>query len=284
MTETPRRAVSRCLAVAASVLVPSLPSIAAASDPQPADACYSKPVEGQTLQRAGKLLDARERYAACALATCPKEIVSDCARWLGDVEAATPSVVVAAVDEKGRDAVDVRVSVDGKPPLDVGAFAIKVDPGRHTFVFQRSGSPDVTVDMLLREGEKNRQVPVTFAAPAGARAEAAPATVSARPVPAAAWVAGAVGALGLAGFATFGALGVGQRGSDHCDTGCTSSEKQGVDSTFLVADASLAVAAVGLGVATWLYLARPSVRRPASAAFDVRVLPGGGLASVGLSF
>jgi hypothetical protein len=281
MTGTREAPFTYSLVVASVVL---FPSVAAASDPQPADACYSAPVEGQTLQRAGKLLDARERFAACARNTCPREIVSDCTRWLGEVEAATPSVVVAAVDRQHRDAVDARVSIDGKPAVGVTAFAIEVDPGHHTFVFRRDGSPDVAIDLLLRQGEKNREVAATFDSSAGSAPEAVPATAVVRPVPGSAWAAAAVGVLGLASFGAFGALGVGQRGSDHCDTGCGPSQKNGVDSKFVAADVSLGVAAVGFGVATWLFFARAPAQRPASALLDFRVLPGGGFASVGSRF
>lgn len=282
MTRAPGHPSPRCLVALAAVFVPS---VAAAADPQqPPDTCYSAPVDGQTLQRAGKLLEARQRFAACARNTCPKEIVADCSRWLGEVQAATPSVVVAAVDGRHREAVDARVSIDGKPAVEVTAFAVDVDPGHHAFVFQRAGSADVTVDLLLREGEKNREVAATFDANAETVAPTAPARLTTRPVPTSAWVAGGVGVVGLASFGTFGALGVGQRGADHCDTGCGLSQKDGVDSKFIVADVSLGVAAAGLAVATWLYFARPAVERPVSALLDFRALPGGALASVGSRF
>lgn len=261
---------------------------AASADSAPADPCFSAPVEGQKLQREGRLIEARDRFASCARNTCPAEIVTDCSRWMSEVEAASPSVVVAVRDAQRRDILDVRVSVDGKPSGVVSSRAMALDPGAHTFVFQRPGSPDVTVDVLLREGEKNREVAASLDTSAGASVGAASppgeAWVAERPVPASAWIAGGFGVLGLAGFATFGALGIGARGTDHCDTGCTQSQKEAVDSKYTIANVSLGVGVLALGAAAWLYLTRPAIERPASAFVDVRALPGGAFAAVGSTF
>jgi hypothetical protein len=233
------------------------------------DACLAAPVEGQKLQRAGKLLDARDRFASCSLNTCPAEVVEDCMRWARQVDDALPSVVVAARDTKGKDLLDVRVSIDGKPPAEMSTRAVRLDPGSHTFVFQREGSADVKQQVMLREGEK-REVLATFGAPPDTSSPTTPATstatVSERPVPVAAWLAGGVSGLALISFATFGTLGVMDRGTDHCDTGCPSDQKSGIDAKFLVADVSLGVGVVALAVAAWLYLSRPSVEVQAASA------------------
>jgi hypothetical protein len=257
---------------------------AAAAEPPQQDACFSAPVEAQKLQRDGRLLEARERFAACARNTCPPEIVTDCARWVTDVNAAIPSVVMAARDGQRRDVVDARVSIDGRAGVEVTGRAIPLDPGSHKFVFQSLGHPDVAVDVLLREGEKNREVSATLSdrwapAPPAPRSDAGD-----RPVPASVWIVGGVGTLGLASFSAFGALGVAARSADHCDTGCTQTQKGDVDSKFMIANVSLGVAVVGLGVATWLFLARPATERPPSALVDLRAVPGGGVAVLGSRF
>jgi hypothetical protein len=113
-------------------------------------------VEGQELQKAGKRLEARDRFALCGRSTCPAEIVQACARWSREVEDALPSVVVAARDRQRHDLTDARVPIDGKPGVDVSARAIPLDPGPHRFTFQQTGSPDVEQQALLRDGEKNR--------------------------------------------------------------------------------------------------------------------------------
>jgi hypothetical protein len=185
--------------------------------------------------------------------------VEDCVRWTRQVDDALPSVVMAARDAGGRDLPDVHVSVDGKPPVDLGARAIRVDPGSHRFVFQRSGSADVEASVILREGEKNRQVVATFGAPPSTQGAASNANGPSRPVPVSAWLAGGVAAVAIVGFATFGTLGVMDRATNHCDSGCSGDQKSAVDTKFVIADISLGVSVVALAVAAWLYLSRPSV-------------------------
>jgi hypothetical protein len=223
------------------------------------DSCLTAPLDGQKAWKAGRLLDARDDFATCSLRTCPAEVVEDCMRWMRQVDDALPSVVVAARDGKGRDLVDVRVSIDGMPPADAAARAIRLDPGSHTLLFHREGSADVSEQVLLREGEKNREVLATFEGPASASSAPEPARVgSERPVPVAAWVFGGVGAVSLVSFATFGTLGILDRGADHCDTGCPADQKNAIATKFLIADVSLGVGVVALAVAAWFYLSRPA--------------------------
>lgn len=240
------------------------PAIARADD---ADACLQAPVEGQKLQREGKLLRARERFAACARQTCPAEIVQDCTRWTRQVEDALPSIVVAARDGAGRDVLDVRVAIDGEAPVPTTARALDLDPGAHKLVFSRDGSAPVDKDVFVREGEKNREVVATFAnlVPAPPPPEPPPPVPFERPIPTAAWIVGGVGVLGVVSFTTFGILGVSERSSHHCDVGCATSDKEAVDTKFRVADVSLAVGVIALGIATWIFLARPTATRAAHA-------------------
>ncbi len=234
------------------------------------DRCLTAPVEGQKLHRAGKLLAARDRYASCSTTACPAEVVEDCMRWMRQVDDALPSVVVAARDPKGRDLTDVRVSIDGKDPTELSARALRLDPGPHIFVFQRTGSANQEQRAVLREGEKNREVLATFGAPLDAVTSRLAPAASVRPVPLAAWVAGGVGVVALASFATFGTWGVLDRSSNHCDTGCSQDQKSAVDAKYVVADVSLGVAVVAAAVTTWLYLARPSVESTAPAVTSSR--------------
>ncbi len=261
---------SLLVAVAVASAVGSSMSTARADG---SDRCLSAPVEGQKLQKAGKLLDARDRFATCATNTCPAEVVENCMRWLRQVDDELPSVVVAARDPKGRDLTDVRVSVDGQPATDMSTRAVRLDPGQHTFVFRQSGSADQEQQVILRDGEKNRQVVATFGVLPGApMPRLHPGTD--RPIPAGAWVAGGLGAVGLVAFAVFGTLGVAQRAANHCDTGCAQAEASAVDSKYLVANVSLGLGVAALAVATVLYLARPTVEAPSSAAISSSGLVG----------
>ncbi len=222
------------------------------------DACMAAPVEGQKLRQAGRLLDARARFSHCAIASCPPEIVQDCTRWVAELETTLPSVVLAARDGGGADVTGVRVSIDHGPPIDLTGRGLALDPGRHHFVFRRSGSPDLEQQIMLLEGEKNRAVTATFA-------DHPSQELTHRPIPVIAWVAGIGAVFALGSFATFGALGVSERSSSHCDTGCTADQKTSVDAKLLAADVSLVVGVVALAAATVIYLVRPTVRRPVSA-------------------
>jgi hypothetical protein len=219
------------------------------------DVCLSAPVEGQKLQKAGRLLQARERFATCASQSCPTIIIHDCGRWLHEVDEVLPSILVVARDGSGRDVVDVTVSVDGLPPVPVTAHAISLDPGQHKLRFARPGMPAINQDILLRESEKNRSVTITF----GAREAHAPP--GERPVPVATWILGGISAAAFGTAAVFGALGLGQRTADHCATGCSASERDSTLAKFHVADVSLAVGVVALGAALYFYFSRPAVER-----------------------
>jgi hypothetical protein len=267
--------------LAASVVLASWSSPARADG----DACLAAPVEGQQLQRAGKLLAARDRFASCARKACPAEIIQDCTRWGQQVASAVPSVILVARDGKGRDLVDVEVAIDGQAAVAVGARGLELDPGSHRFVFHRQHAADVEVSVLLREGERDRPVAAAFDVPARrpAATEEPPATPS-RPVPVAAWITGAVGVLGFASFATFGVLGVSDRASSGCDVGCSQSQKDHVDGELRAADISLGVGVVALGVATWLYLTRRTVLASEAVLVEVGPAPGGGFATLGGRF
>jgi hypothetical protein len=265
---------------------------------QSTGACFEAPVEGQKFERAGKLTAARALFETCSRNTCPAEIVEDCTRWAQRVDEALPSVVVAARDAQGRDVVDATVSVDGAPAVPLSARAMTLDPGTHRFVFKRNTSETIERQVMLREAEKNREVAVTFAGPK--QPEVAPAVTTADSVGAAPplfWIAGGVGVAAIGSFAVFGALGVGERGSDDCGNGCPPSQKNSVDTKLRIADVSLGVGVLTLGVATWSYLARSHVEagrassrapsRPSSsgsAFFDVTSIRAGGVAVIGTRF
>ena len=277
-----------------------------------ADQCFIAPLDGQRLHKAGKLLDSRARFASCSRKKCPAKIVEACVRWSSEVDAAIPSVVLAARDRRGNNLTDVRVSIDGDAAVDLSPLAIELDPGTHSFAFQRTGSPEVGQQVVLHEGEKNREVLARFASheaappevaattpepsptalttqlglvtPTTAPPPAAPPTHDERPVPAMAWVLASAGSLALVGFATFAGLGLSTRANDHCDVGCSPSQYDTVMTDLRVADASLGVGIVALGTAALLYLTRPTAKRLLGAWIDVRPALGAGTVTITDSF
>jgi hypothetical protein len=249
---------------------------------QPADdPCLTAPVDGQKLRRDGNLLDARDKFDLCGRKTCPDTIIQACMRWGSEVQSAIPSVVVVARDAAGGDVTDAQVSVDGQPPAPIMARALELNPGTHRFVFKRPGSPDVERQALVHEGEKNREVLVTFGAVAQPPARP---PEPARPVSTLTWVLGGLGGVALIGSGTFGAMGLSARSSNHCDTGCTQPQYNDALTKLQVADVLLGVGVVALGAATWLYLTRPTEEPQAASRldvpFDVRFTQGGGVGVV----
>jgi hypothetical protein len=242
------------------------------------DVCLSAPVDGQKLQKAGKLLDAHARFVTCASQTCPAEIVQDCTRWASEVDQATPSVALAARDAEGHELTDVLVSIDGAAPATTGSRAIPLDPGIHTFTFKRPGRGDVIQQATLHEGEKNREIVATYWPPPGTLAMP---RASSRPIPATVWIAAGVSTAGFALFGTFGALGVGARSVDRCATGCSPSQNSDVQTKFDVADVSLGIGVAALGVAAWQFFARPPVDSRGAARVALIPVPGGGFATLG---
>ena len=176
------------LAIAALLLAAATAGEARADD---ADTCATASEQGQELRDQGKLRAALELFVQCAAATCPAIVRNDCAPWVTQVQAKLPTVAFRARDGEGHDITDVRVSVDGEEIAGkLDGRALTMDPGTHTFRFNKAGEPEVTRTLLLREGEKGRLVDVVIGA-------APPPASGGFSVPVAGWV---LGGLSLAGF------------------------------------------------------------------------------------
>ncbi|WP_049949601.1 hypothetical protein [Sorangium cellulosum] len=180
---------ARPLAVAVAVAVAAALALTGArAHAQPHKrACAAAYERAQGLRRDGKLLAAREALITCSQPTCPAAAVADCGPWLAEVEKSLPTVVIAARDAHGRERLDVRVLVDGRPlAAALDGKALPVDPGPHTFRYEPASGPTVEERVLIREGEKNRAITVTLGAssagaPASPPPPAAPTPASTRP-------------------------------------------------------------------------------------------------------
>lgn len=228
------------------VLLLSMPVPARADSAQ---VCFDAAVDGQKHRDAGKLIAARERFIACAKG-CPDEVMKDCANWLSDVDAALPTVVFGAHDGNGHDLLDVRVSVDGRAVGDTSqGKPVALDPGTHTVRFERDGAAPIERTLVVRAGEKNRNIVADFAQQQ--KKEAPPG------IPTATWVLGGVGVVGLGVFGYFGATGLSEYRRFGCDVGCAADDKRSVDTKFLIADVALVVGVSSLAAATIVWVMRP---------------------------
>jgi len=223
--------------------------------------CASAADQAQQLRDEGKYRRAREHLLVCARDVCPAPIKRDCLDWLNQLESIAPTVVFAAKDG-ARDLTDVKVSVDGvvvaerldgKPvPMDLGAHKVK-------FEYQGQSKEE---DVVVGAGQKGRNISVVFGAP--------PPTGPVTPPPAAessegslvpAFIVGGIGILGLGSFAIFGISGKSDVSDleKTCKPNCAQSEVDSARTKLIIADISLGVGIVALGVATYMILTRPKI-------------------------
>lgn len=280
-------AAPRIAAMVLSGVAAVFPATAARADAKSTKTvCIEASERGQELRDEGKLLDAREKFLACAAQSCPPIIKTDCADWLSDVIARTPSVVIRARGPDGRDVTDVRVSMDGKPLTgSLDGKAVSIDPGQHAFRFERDGSPALQEAVLIREGEQRRMLEVSFQ-PDGS-ASSSPRRLGEKPgpegrIPPVALAVAGVGLAGVAGFAVFGLIAKSDVNEmrETCAPGCAPSDVDAARTKMILANVSLGAGVLALGAATWLTLSSSSRGRPSSAVLLLSPVPGGGAAAV----
>jgi hypothetical protein len=229
---------------------------------QAADACTTAYETAQEQRLDANFLGARQQLLRCAAAPCAAFIQRDCTRWMAEVEAALPTVVIAAHDGAKHDLTDVRVLSDGQllaTALD--ARPLSLNPGRHRLTFEAAGFTSQTVDVFLSEGQKNRLVDVAFAT-----AEAIPPPVNAAEptvrFPVSAYFAGGLAVLGLSGFTAFALAGKSAedniRQSPCASTRtCTDTQLADPRRKYLLADVSLLVGILSGGATAFLLLRAP---------------------------
>lgn len=267
----PERSRGRKLHGTAIVLAASsllLVSNAAAAPPKKDD-CINAFDAGQRAKREGHLKQAHESLLICVQTECPAVLRSDCGDVLKQVDAAQPSIVLGASDAKGNDLTDVTVELDGAPLVTaLDGRAVLVDPGQLSLVFKRPPWDPVTVDVLVKEAEKNRSVRATLGPPAPVSAPPA-ATKPVPPAPARGVVGyavpGALAALGVGALAFAGVtrLGAGSDADDlkaSCGPTCPQSERDALSSDLVRANVffGVGIGAIVLAATSWFLLAPSS--------------------------
>ena len=231
------------------------------------------------------------------LEQCSEFVRGDCSRWLGEVDAALPSLVLAA-RRTGRDIVDVQVLLDGEPLVDrIDGKAVPVDPGMHSLKFIHQGAEPVVIDLVIRQGEKNRLVTAEFATkpdepetPGRPPATPPPVMTTTADGTGRGWLPyalGGLGVLGIAGFVTLGAWGNQEKAEREttCAPECSQSAISSVRTKYYLADGALGVGILALGAAAYVYWIAPSKTRVPSdqgnnTSFEIRLTPAAGFASI----
>ena len=269
MLRSRRRSLRARSTLAAALLVCATPAAAAGPDAVKVG-CAQAYETAQRLREAKKLRDAREQLLLCARPECPAILRRDCTPWLGEIEATLPQIVIVVRGEGGRAPPEARVFVDGAMTGQrVDATPMPLDPGEHVLVFETASGARVEERVTLREGERERRVEITLAAPAEAapppegprgsrevdRAEPRPTD---RPVPPLVYVLGAAGivATGIGGY--FQLTGMSQRSDlSACQPGCPTSRVDDARRNMWIGNVGLTIGVLSLAGAIVLYLTRP---------------------------
>lgn len=231
------------------VVVSAVIALAGRAEADEADQCANEAEAGQVARAAGKLRAAREHVIACARPTCPRVVRSDCARWLNEIEAEVPSIVVRA-REDGRDVAEVVVFVDGTKTAErVDGKPIPLDVGEHELRFEKAGVAPVSQRVVVRSGERSRLVSVVFGAEAAG---------AGRPSLVGPLVLGGVGLGLLGGGGALWAVGSGE----HADLestcapagACSSADIDASRTKLILGDVAVAVGVVALAGAAYWYL------------------------------
>lgn len=291
---------ARVLSVALALAMVA-PAVSHASDKED---CATAAEQAQRLRAEKKLRAARQQVIQCARDVCPAVIRNDCIKWLRDVDAALPTVIIRVRDEHDKDLLAVRVTVDGQPFAgQLDGTAQPVDTGPHTFRYESDGMEPYEEQVLISQGEKDRVLKVQLKPKGGAATPKGPDGTKTDPTPppndkpssgpgVAPWIIGGVGVAGLLAFGileTTGQLGYSslRSGCGATPQKCTEDDVAPVRLQLQLAVVGLAVGVVGVGVAvTWLIVGSSSSKPAAAAAshFDFTPLPGGGYGSFRATF
>jgi hypothetical protein len=244
------------LAIALASLLSSGP--AGSADKQ---TCLEAHADSQRSRRLGHLKVAKALLLACSQKDrCPRPVAEDCTRWLSEVEAEQPTVVLAARDAEGQDLALVHVSLDGAPWVErLDGHTVEVDPGEHELRWEWPDGRTISSRLVVRAGEKARLVEVELESetPTAVPLLTAPATPVPVPpagIPAASWT---LWGIGLAAGASFAIVGLSGRSEESdlartCRGQCSSDQVGDVRRKYVIADISWVAALVSVGIATWL--------------------------------
>jgi hypothetical protein len=230
--------------------------------------CVTAAGEAQDLRAANHLREARTSLLACSAPSCNPVVRASCEKWLSELDAQQPTVVVHAVDARGHDVLGVSMTIDDSA-INADGGAIAVDPGWH---LARATTPSGEVAnqrFMVALGEKARVLELRFDAPKAAepkrpeqQSKEPPATSEASdqtgkrnvmlPI-----VLSGVGIIALGAFAYFEV--VGHQGYSELENGCfrtktcTPALEDPVKAQFLAAYVSVGIAAAAIGAAALIF-------------------------------
>src|SRR5262249_30690555 len=117
---------------------------------------------GQRESKAGHLRLASQLFTSCGSDdSCPDQLRKECAEFLEDVKRTIPTVVLSALDENGHDVASAKVYSGDELLTDtLDGRALDIDPGKYHLRFVLPGGEELSTDVVVREGEKQRLIQV----------------------------------------------------------------------------------------------------------------------------
>jgi hypothetical protein len=216
------------------------------------------------------------------------------------MDSIAPTVVLGAKDGT-RDLVDVKVYVDGALVTEkLDGRPMPMDLGAHTIKFEWQGQTKEE-QVVIGAGQKSRNIVASFGVagptggptgPTGPTGPGGDQRHEGSLVPA--FVVGGIGLVGLTSFMIFGLSGSGDVSDleKTCKPKCTEEQVDSARTKLIVADISLGIGLVAIGVATYMFLTRPKIDTEngalktglSSVRFDVGPTVGGAAGSIGARF
>jgi hypothetical protein len=253
-------------------------------------ACVTAYESARAQEASGGLRAALAAFEECDQAICGGLLQQTCSAGRVRLEADLPTIVPKATDDSGKPLVGVSVRMDGQLLISRLDGAVAVDPGVRELTFEVDDRVAVTEKLVIVQGQHDRVVPVVLPPSAhktaNARAKAAPelssapnerdtqgplqvgatSAVHSRSTSALPYLLSAVGVAGLGGYGVVTYLGrrENSRMVAECPPTCSQARVTHIRTIYFAADVSLGLGIAAIGTATWLFLRRDSVKKPAS--------------------
>jgi len=297
-TSTSRRPLRLVAFIAAAAASLPAPARAEESSTQTGDntpiskaQCAESFEQVQRLRNSFHYLDASAEALRCASQSCGAVLSEACGSLYSELQAATPSVVLAARSDDGNELGDVEVSIDDSPKhIALDGTPVLLDPGSHDFVFTASGFTPLKKTAVILAGERFR--PILGVLTKEQVQTGPPAEKGGSPrderrrIPVVSYVFGGAAIAGFAGFIGFRVAGVNEYDSlaRDCKPNCSQSSVDSARQKYELSYVGLAIGTAASIAAVTVYLASPRAPSQQTAALQLRTIPNGATADFSARF